>query len=358
MGILDGIFSGSAPTTNNSSLYTQQYPQWYTDTMRGTAAQAVNAASAPRPVYPGLEVAGLTQDQRAAQNLTRSNVGNWQAPLDAAMTSANGAQAATAPYLDAASAAGSAASSAVSGSPSQWPDQMKKYMSPYTSQVIDEIGRLGTRNLSERLLPALNNSFIGAGGYGSTRNAEALARETREAGSDILGQQARSLESGYGTAANIFGGDANRTQQQQQLQSNAALAGGRMSLEAAQLAANQAQNRTGNLQGLARNYQNLGSNDVGNLSGIGRIEQGIDQSRFNSKFADFKDARDYDWNQVNKLTNTLGNLRPPVTTTTASNASGTPSTPSGLQWLEYINSLGKTVKPNPNPNIQPSPTGP
>lgn len=356
MGILDNIFSGSAATTNNSSLSTQQYPQWYTDMMRGTAAQAVNAASAPRPVYPGLEVAGLTRDQRSAQDLTRSNVGNWQAPLDDAMASTNGAQAAVAPYLGAASGAGAAASSAVSGAPSQWPDQMKRYMSPYTSQVVDEIGRLGNRNLSEKLLPTLNNSFIGAGGYGSTRNAEALARETREAGADILGQQARSLESGYGTAANIFGGDSNRAQQQQQLQSNAALEGGRLSLGAAQLAANQAQNRTGNLQGLAHDYQNLGRNDVGALSAIGGIEQGVDQNRFNSKFADFKDARDYDWNQLDKLTRTFGNLRPPVTTTIASNASGTPSSSSGLQWLEYINGLGQTVpKTIPKNPLTPGP---
>lgn len=107
------------------------------------------------------------------------------------------------------SAAGSAAPFINAGTQS-FAQNAGAYMSPYTSGVVDEISRLGARNLSENLLPAVNSTFTGGGQFGSSRNADFTARAVRDANESILGQQRQALESGYRTAADIYGQDAAR----------------------------------------------------------------------------------------------------------------------------------------------------
>ena len=51
-------------------------------------------------------------------------------------------------------------------------ENIQQYMNPYQEQVVNNIGRLGSRNLLENILPNVQNRFVGAGQYGSTQQQE------------------------------------------------------------------------------------------------------------------------------------------------------------------------------------------
>ncbi len=331
MGILDSLLTGTAPTNSTNTVSQTQMPAWYQDLVRGISAQGVNAAAQPRPVYPGQQTAGFTPDQQAAFSQVRANQGSWNPQISGALNSLGGA--AQAP---------GAANAAVAGPAQDWTQNFQKYMSPYTSQVVNEIGRLGQRNLTENLLPAVNDQFIGAGGFGSTRNADIFGRTIRDANADILGKQAGALESGYGTAANIFGADANRAQQQGQLQAQTALTGGALGNSTA-----------GALGQLANTQQGLQTGDVNALGGVGALQQSLQQTQLNNQYKDFQDASNYDWTQLGNLSNLIKGINVPSSTQTASTTGGTAGSPSALQWLSYIGALGQTT-----PSTTPAPTVP
>ncbi len=71
------------------------------------------------------------------------------------------------------------------------------YMNPYNAAVTDRLGVLAGRNLSENLLPAVNNTFIGAGMFGSDRSADFTNRAIRDTQDSLLGAQGNVLQSGY-----------------------------------------------------------------------------------------------------------------------------------------------------------------
>lgn len=91
-----------------------------------------------------------------------------------------------------------------------FPQMASAYMSPYTDAVVNRLGTLAGRNLSENLLPALSDDFIKSGGYGSLRHRDLVGRTVRDLGEYTLGQQAQALEQGYGQAGQLYGQDAGR----------------------------------------------------------------------------------------------------------------------------------------------------
>jgi hypothetical protein len=107
----------------------------------------------------------------------------------------SGMQAAT-PYLQ------QAGQSGASG--------IQSYMNPYTSQVTDQIAKLGARNLSENLLPAVSDSFVRAGQFGGSRMGEFGSRAVRDTQDSILNQQSQALQAGYGQAVNASQADLSR----------------------------------------------------------------------------------------------------------------------------------------------------
>lgn len=74
------------------------------------------------------------------------------------------------------------------------------YVDPYTSGVTNEIATLGNRNLTENVLPAVNDTFTGAGQFGGNRNSEFESRAIRDEGQDIANAQAQALETGFNTS--------------------------------------------------------------------------------------------------------------------------------------------------------------
>jgi hypothetical protein len=94
-------------------------------------------------------------------------------------------------------------------------------MNPYTTSVINQIGNLGQRNIMQNLAPQATAGSVGSGQFGSKRGAEVLGQTVQNASRDILGQQTKSLETGYQSALDAA---IKQNQIQQQLASIAAQA--------------------------------------------------------------------------------------------------------------------------------------
>lgn len=272
--------------------------------------------------------------------------------------------------------AAAAANPLVTQGTDRWTNNAASYMSPYTSAVTDRIAQLGQRNLTENLLPAVNKTFTGSGQFGSSRNADFTNRAVRDANESILGQQAQALESGYQTAANIYGQDASRALQgglglgqltdanaQRQIQAGTQLgnmtnadanrltqigqsAGQLMAgdldrqMQMASLAGGLANNdasrqlQAGNaLSALGTARQNYNLTDANALSGIGGQQQQLGQNNLNTMYGDFQTQQGWDKNNLSWLSSILSGSAKPTTTTTT-----TPGASTGSQILGGLTS--------------------
>lgn len=213
-------------------------------------------------------------------------------------------------------------------------ENMAKYTNPYTTGVNNELARLGTQNLTENVLPAVNSTFTGAGQFGSTRNGEFNARAIRDNQREVSGAQAKVLSDAQGQALQQAQAAANRDLQagQQtgalsqvaqgvasgfgnqagtQLQQGAAtlnagqgqLAGsGQLGqLANGQVNQGQAQAQTGSQLGALSQLQanqtvaghEMGLADANAQLGAGALEQSTAQKGLDAAKADFLDRRDY-----------------------------------------------------------------
>lgn len=387
------------------------YAPWLETAYQDLLSRAGSASQQPYQPYVDAQgnaiprVAGFTPDQLAAFQRVRNAQGAQNPTFDQAQaliagSAGQGGLSAANPYLQAAgsysaagqatpwltqagqmSSVGSAApflgeaahtSAAAAASPllqqgtGSWLDNSAAYMSPYTQQVTDRIAQLGARNLSENLLPQVNKTFIGSGQFGGSRNADFTNRALRDTQESVLGQQAQALESGYGTAANIYNQDAARKLSGAQtlgsltgedaarkLQAGTALGNftnadaGRLAqigqitgqLSAGDLdrqtqmaniagglgagdAARQQQAGTA-LGNLATARQGAGYTDTSALSGIGGLQQSLNQQGLNTAYTDFTNQNAYDKNNLSWLSSILsGSARPTTTTTNQSSSVG------------------------------------
>lgn len=305
MGALDYLFQGRAdPAVQMSSAGGTNVPDWYNQYTQGIAARATSLAdrAASQPV-PQQSVAGFTPDQQQAFAQIRANQGNY-------VPSMAQAQGLTGAAPGAATRAAGAANTAVAGPAGSWvdPGVAEKYMSPYTSAVVNEIARLGNQNFSENVMPMINSSMIGSGQFGSTRNADVLGRAGRDVQQNISGQQASALESGYGTAAGIFGTDANRAQQQQAAQASTALAGG-------QLEANTGLQAGQQMGALGAALQQMGLTDAQALQASGQQQQQLQQLGLDTAYNNLVGANNYDWTTLNNMSSLVRGQQLPTTQT-------------------------------------------
>ena len=94
-------------------------------------------------------------------------------------------------------AAGSTAAEAAKGIQ---PDRIQALMNPYTQNVVDEMARLSQQNLQQNLLPTMKAGFVGTGGLGSQRYANALGQSMADTQAGLTGQQYGALSKGYSEA--------------------------------------------------------------------------------------------------------------------------------------------------------------
>jgi len=82
------------------------------------------------------------------------------------------------------------------------PDRINELMNPYTSGVVNEMERLQQQNIQRNLMPALKSGFVGTGGLGSQRYANALGQASGDWQTNLLGAQTGALQKGYSDALN------------------------------------------------------------------------------------------------------------------------------------------------------------
>lgn len=99
-------------------------------------------------------------------------------------------------------------------------EDVSTYMNPYEQDVVDYIGDQGARNLSEKLLPAIEGRYIAGGQWGDIMGGDApsgymtdTVRAVRDTSKDILGQQAQLRQTGYVNAQGAKAGDLARQAQ-------------------------------------------------------------------------------------------------------------------------------------------------
>lgn len=415
MAGLDYLFNAPPASVTGNVSSVQNVPDWLQEYERAMAGKATEVAGQGYQPYPGQQVAGFNNDQMNAFQQVRDNQGSWQPGMGSAMGSASGiadaAQAGTTAANGAAQngwnaasgyagqsagAAGSAidaaqqgtgmanaygagAVGAVAGPSQSWTNNYQQYMSPYTQSVVDEIGRQGNLNLQQNILPGINSTFGASGQFGSGRNAAIVGQGISQAQQGISGLQSQALQSGYGEAANIFGQDANRAQQQQQMQSQANLSAGQLANSGAALNANTALSaagqygnlgsmmgslgmQQGNLynQGATINsgaldtqaqrmgaltqlQQGLQNQDTAALGAVGGQQQALQQQGDTAAYNDFLSQRNYDWQNLANMNSVIHGLPMSTSSTQAGNTNTYGAGQSPLGWLSSLYGAGQAA---------------
>lgn len=214
-------------------------------------------------------IAGFSGDEQDAFDATRGNVGSYQPGFDAAQAG----------YSD------------VGGGFN--PEEFNKYMGTYTTGVTDRIAELGNRNLMEKILPGVNDSFIRSGQFGSSRNRDFTLDAIRDTQNEIQGNQSMALQKAYESAMGNY-----QTGQGQKL--NAA---------------------TGQME-LGKNTQAAGLMDASALESIGKTQRGMDQANLDLAKSDFDAQRDWNKNQIGWMSDIVrgtptGNMGTTTATSTA-----------------------------------------
>jgi hypothetical protein len=299
MADLSYLFGGDIPSSLTSSLSdsSSQLPAWLQEYTRSLSGKAVALAGTPYQFYTaptnvqnygvGTRIAPLTPLQQQAYQMVSQNVGNYKPFLDYA---ANTIPQIQNNYMD--NAARSIANTTL-------PSQMSSYMNPYISQVVNRIAQLGQRNLTENLLPQVNQTFTGAGQFGGTRNAEFTNRALRDANESILGQQAQALYQGFAQQQQAALQDLQRRQQGL--------------LDTTRVAQQAAYNDLLRQAQLAQSYQQLGAQDVSLLETAGLQQQAQQQRAMDLAYKDFLAQRDYDKSQLSFLSEIIRGQQVPGT---------------------------------------------
>ena len=265
MSVLDFLFEGQAPTpVNLSGTTTSQLPEWYNEYTKSMLGRAQAIADIPYAQYGGPRIAGFTPTEKTGFEMTKGAAGAQQ------------------PFLQ-------GAQMALGQAGTTFPQMAQAYMSPYTENVVNRIADVGLRQLQEKYLPAIGEEFTKAGqfgpGPGSSRMGEFGARALRDVQESVLGQQAQALESGYKTAADIYGADVSRL---------------------GELAT-----RYG---GLGETAQALGLRGAEAVGGVGEKERGMQQANLDLAYQDFLRQQGYPAAQAKFLSGMLSGINLPQVT--------------------------------------------
>lgn len=286
--VFDFLFQGSPPPSVTADTTSQAgFPDWYQDLMRANIGNATSVASQPYQSFPGQQVATPTTDTTNSYDAVRSNVGSQ----DPSLTQASGALGNVAAGFN--------------GS------QLANYTNPYTTQVANTIQTLGNQNLMENVLPGVNDTFTGAGQFGSSRNGDFTNRAIRDNQQAISNAQGQALDTGVQNATNAY------------------LQGQQNQVSAGQ-----------NLGTLGQVYQNTGLKDAAALDQIGQEQQTQSQQNLNTAYTNWQNQVAYPQNQATWLNSIIRGMAAP---TTSSSSITYPSTMGGTSGLQSAAATANNV---------------
>lgn len=333
MSLTDFLFEGTPPpSTTRYGETVESVPPWYSDYMQGLLSRGNAIAGEEYAGYTGPRVAGFTGDQNAAFANTRSNVGIGDPSFDAAGSMLRSGTADSAAAARPGITRAGALSSTAMASPymrgadkSFTGDTVDDYMNPYMDKVVDRIAREGNRNLTERLLPDIQDQFVAAGQSGSTRAAEFGSRALRDTQQAIEDAQAGALAKGYDSAGQLFGADANRQGALATTAGNMTTADRDALLRGADLegrltgeTADRSITAGDKMGALGTTRQTAGLRDAAALEAIGSTEQQQGQRNLDTAYDRFVEERDYPRDNAAFMNSMLRGLQVPTRTDTSS----------------------------------------
>jgi hypothetical protein len=301
MALTDFLNNGALPTGSTFKSLTSEtvLPDWYTNYAMQLLSNQQALGAQPMPTYQGPRVAEFSPTTQQGFGMTGQAATAYQPALNAATQATQGAINAPGglnvaqPYL------GAAGQSSVAN--------INQYMNPYNDAVVNRIGELGQRNLTENLLPAVEGRYIQAGqlGYGDRNGMGGTpsgmltdtARALRDTNADVLAAQSAALQSGYTQAAGLAGTDLTR---QANLASTAGTLGGQDLTR--QLSG------AGQLGELGTAAQTLGLTGAGALQQVGATQQGQAQKNLDVAYGDFLRQQGYPQEQINAMLQTFGGV--------------------------------------------------
>lgn len=302
MGVLDFLFDGSPPkSVNNYGTTTANIPQWLSDYTQGLISKQNEIAAQGYQAYQGPRVAPFTTDQNNAFNMVRSNVGDYQPALDQATTATQGALTSSQPYF---AAAGQSTPSAIQG-----------YLNPYMKDVTDQGTRIAMQNFNEKILPGIDDRFIGSGQSGSSANLDKVLQASRDVTDNIQQNANAQLAQGYNSSAAQFASDAARNAQ-------LGTSVGNLNL-----------NTASGLNQLAQSKQALGLTDEQTLQASGQQQQQNTQQNYDTAYGDFNQQRAFPTQAVTNIANLVQGLPRDTTTQTTSTGPANVYQPSPLSQV-------------------------
>ena len=395
MSAVDFLFEGSAPTPGSTSQTSSvQLPEWYTQYATDMLGKAQAVSNLPYATYTGPRIAGFTPTELQGFEATKQAAGAYK-PLfgqaGAALGKAgeiSGLGAAAADLTKAAGMSGAGAAQPMFGKAAgmsgvaaaqpymdiagrTFPQAAAEYMNPYTKAVVEQLGDVGVRQLTEKYLPEIGEEFIRAGqfgpGPGSTRMGEFASRALRDVQQSVLAEQSKALQAGYGQAADIFASDVNRIAEiggrMGQLTGDDATRMAEIGKATGQLTAQDAEtlSRIGSTRGelslkdaeslrdLASKYSVLGEAEqtaglrgAAAITGVGEKERGMQQANLELAYKDFLEQQGYPAEQVKFLAGILSGIQLPKTEVTTSTT--TPAQQGGPSVFEQIVKGGAGVQ--------------
>lgn len=282
MGFLTDLFGGkkdAKPVTTNtqqSSQTTTDVAGWQMPLFQQLIDAGVDVGSSEFQKYLGPIAAEFDPDTKAAWDTIRGLQGDYEPGI------------------------GAARESAIAGAAGFDPAEFGQYQSAMTGGVLDEIARRGTRNLTESVLPGIQDDFISAGQLGSTRQRDITAQTLERANESILGEQAKVMENAQKTAM-----DAYQTGRAQRQSGASVLA---------------------NVEGTALD---TGLKAAAGQSGVGAQQMQRDQALINDERTQFQAGEDYKYKVLGALSG-AGSALPRVGTSSTESTGNTVQ--SGMQY--------------------------
>lgn len=209
-------------------------PRWYETYQQGILNRGNTAAAQPYTPYTGARLANpqSNSDITASRDMVRGNSGKGTGFIDIGSAFAHdggmgSSFSAASPYFTSASGKSAAAAAApflTSGTSSvanqvggrlddasgRYIDAVPEYLNPYMDAAVGNQAQLMSRNLTENILPNVNQTFTGAGQFGSTRHGDFTSRAIRDTQEGISRTAADMLAQGYKDSAAIHASDMGR----------------------------------------------------------------------------------------------------------------------------------------------------
>jgi hypothetical protein len=306
VALTDFLNNGQLPAGSTFTSKTSEtvLPDWYTNYAMQLLSNQQTLAAQPMPTYQGPRVAEFSPTTQQGFGMTGQAATAYQPALNAATTATQGAINAPGGLATAQPFLTQAGQSSVAN--------IGSYMNPYTDQVVNRIADLGTRNLTENIMPEIEGRYIqagqlGFGGRGGTGTPSGMLTDTsraiRDTSADILGKQTEALRAGYGEAAGLAGTDLAR-------QAGLATAAGTLSGQdlSRQLTG------AGQLANMGEQAQSLGLTGAGALQQVGATQQGQAQKNLDVAYGDFLRQQGYPQEQINAMLQTMGGVKAGVPT--------------------------------------------